>query len=181
MHSKRIILISGPPGSGKSSVSQRLAETSVYERVVRMHTDDFYDYICKGYIAPWLPEAYEQNTVIIESFAASVARLASGGYEVFVDGVLGPWFLEPWLTLAQSGFDVRYIILRPSEETTILRGTARDKDVALTDLDALKHMWRSFSDLGLYEPHAMDTTHQSIEETVRSIQKLLDKNVMRII
>ena len=181
MKSKRIVIISGSPGSGKSSVSLRLAENSAYKNVIRMHTDDFYSYICKGYIAPWLPEASEQNTVIIESFAASVARLASGGYEVFVDGVLGPWFLKPWLTLAQNGFDVRYIILRPSEETTILRGTARDKNVALTDVDAVKHMWQCFSDLGVYEPHVIDTTHQSIDETARSIQKLLDENAMRII
>jgi len=145
-----------------------------------MHTDDFYSYICKGYIPPWSPEAYEQNTVIIESLAASAARLASGGYEVIVDGVFGPWFLEPWFKLAQDGFDVRYIILRPSEQATILRATEREKGIVSIDVDAVKHMWQAFSDLGLYESYVIDTTSQSIDETVGSIKELLDKNAMRI-
>ena len=181
MKSKRIVIISGPPGSGKSSVSRILAENSAYERAVHMHTDDFYCYIRKGYISPWLSEACEQNTVIIESFASSVKGLASEGYEVIVDGVLGPWFIEPWLELAQNGFDVRYIILRPDEQTTILRAVEREKDVALTDVDAVRHMWQCFSNLGTYEPHIIDTTNQNIEETVALIQKLLCENAMRII
>ena len=179
MNSKRIIIISGSPGSGKSSVSLRLAECSASEFVIRMHTDDFYSYIRKGYISPWLSEASEQNTVIIESFVASVERLASGGYEVIVDGVLGPWFLEPWFKLAQDGFDVRYIILRPSEQIAVSRATKRKE--GLKDVDAIKHMWQCFSDLELYEPYAIDTSNQNIEETVSLIQKLLEENVMRIV
>jgi len=180
MKSKRIVLISGSPGSGKSSVSKKLAENSIYEQAVHMHTDDFYAYIHKGYIPPWLAEAEEQNTVIIEAAAASAARLAAGGYEVIVDGVLGPWFLDPWLKLTQDGFDVRYIILRPSEKATVLRATKREKGLALTDVDAVKLMWQCFSDLGTYEPHVIDTTNQNIEETVKTIQKLLDRNAMII-
>ena len=177
---KRIVIISGPPGSGKSSVSKRLAEDSIYDRAAHMHTDDFYRYIRKGYVSPWLSEANEQNTVIIEAFAASVKELAIGGYEVIVDGVLGPWFLDPWFGLAQSGFDIRYIILRPDEQTTISRAVNRESDTALTDIEAVKHMWQAFSDLGLYESHAIDTTHQSINETVALIQKMLAENAMRI-
>ena len=180
MKSKRIVIISGSPGSGKSTVSRNLAENSVYEKAVHMHTDDFYTYIHKGYISPWLPGANEQNTTIIESVAASVARLASGGYEVFVDGVLGPWFLDPWLKLARDGFDVRYIILRPSEEITISRATEREEGVVSIDVDAVKHMWQAFSDLGEYESHVIDTSNQSIEETVALIQKLLDENAIQL-
>jgi len=173
-----IAIISGPPGAGKSSISKQLAENSRCDKAAHMHTDDFYDYIRKGYIAPWLPEAHEQNTVIIESFTASVARLAAGGYEVIVDGIIGPWFLEPWLKLAQSGFDLRYVILRPDEHTTITRAAEREKTM---DIAAVKHMWGGFADLGEYEPYAIDTTNQNIEETVTSIRKLLDENAMRIL
>jgi len=180
MYSSRIIIISGPPGAGKSSISRKLAEKSVSEQAIHMHTDDFYNYIRKGYIPPWLPEAGEQNTVIIESIIASVARLASGGYEVIVDGVLGPWFVEPWLELAQIGFDVRYIILRPSKQVTIARATARKEANALTDVNAVTDMWQLFSDLGLYESHVIDTSNQSAEETVALILRLLNDNAMRI-
>jgi hypothetical protein len=120
-------------------------------------------------------------TVIIESFmAASVARLANGGYEVIVDGIVGPWFIEPWLKLVQNGFDVRYIILRPDEQTAISRAKERDKS-ALTDVDVIEHMWRCFSDLGKYESYTIDTTNQTIEATVTAIHKLLDENLMQIV
>lgn len=32
---------------------------------------------------------------MIEAVAASAERFSAGGYEVFVDGTIGPWFLEP--------------------------------------------------------------------------------------
>ncbi|MDR2006537.1 MAG: ATP-binding protein [Acidaminococcales bacterium] len=175
-----VVIISGPPGAGKSSVSKRLAEHSAYERAVHMHTDDFYHFIRKGYIAPWLSESHEQNTVIIEAFTASAARLAIGGYEVIVDGIVGPWFLAPWLKMAQDGFDVRYIILRPVEQTAVSRAVKRGGET-LTDAETVRRMWRAFADLGPYEPHVIDTTTQSIDETALSIRKLLGEGTMRIV
>lgn len=108
-----IVIISGPPGSGKSSVARRLAEQSMYERAIHMHTDDFYQSIRKGYVATWLPEAQEQNIIVLEAFTASAIRYAWGGYEVIVDGIIGPWFLDPWLKAVQDGLDVRFVVLRP--------------------------------------------------------------------
>src|SRR5262249_17760215 len=108
-----VVIISGPPGSGKSSVARRLTEQSLYERAVHLHTDDFYQAIRKGYVAPWLPESQEQNVIVIEAFTASATRYARGGYEVIVDGVVGPWFLDPWSKMAQDGLDVHYVVLRP--------------------------------------------------------------------
>lgn len=174
MSSKQIIIISGAPGSGKSSVSKRLAETSEFDHSVHMHTDDFYGYIRKGYISPWLLEAKEQNTVIIEAFAASVARLASGGYEVIVDGVIGPWFMEPWTALVRHGFTVKYIILRPDERTTISRATGRNERTALTDADVIRQIHCAFLGLGEFEKHVIDTTNLDIDETVKAIRKKTD-------
>ena len=170
-----IVIISGSPGSGKSSVSRLLAENSPHDKTIHFHTDDFYHSICKGYIAPWRSEAEEQNTTIIESFTASVARLAVGGYEVIVDGVIGPWFLSPWLDLVKNGFDVRYVILRPDEQTTVKRASERDK---IVDNDAVKNMWQAFKDLGSYKSHAIDTSCQSISETTAEIRRLLNDNAM---
>ena len=65
-----------------------------------MHTDDFYHYLSKGAILPHLPESNEQNLIVIEAFLEAAKRYARGGYDVIVDGIIGPWFL-------QSGFIVR--------------------------------------------------------------------------
>jgi len=167
----RIIIISGPCGAGKSTVSKLLAKNSTYNKTVHLHTDDFYNYICNGHIAPWLPEAVKQNTVVMEAFAASAAKYASGGYEVIVDGVIGSWFLEPWLEHVDKGFDVRYFILRADKETTLLRALNRKQ--SLIDIDGVKRMLKTFSNMGAYEPYVIDTTHQSVEKTVSAIQELL--------
>jgi len=180
MSSQRVIIISGSPGSGKSSVSRKLAEMSTHDMSVHMHTDDFYKYICKGHIEPWLLEAEAQNTVVIEAFATSVAKFAMGGYEVIVDGVIGPWFVEPWTRLVRDGFDVRYVILRADEHTTIYRATKRDKPTDLTDGNVVTEMWRAFCELGEYESHVIDTTNLSLEETIVEVRTKLKGDGMRI-
>ena len=92
----RIVILSGPPGAGKSTAARALAERSDLARAVHFHTDDFYGYIRKGYVDPWLPEASHQNEVIANALVAVSGAYAAGGYEVFVDGIVGPWLLAPW-------------------------------------------------------------------------------------
>ncbi len=51
----------------------------------------------------------------------------AGGYDVIVDGIIGPWSLTPWTRLAQEGYEVHYIILRASREETMKRAVERPK------------------------------------------------------
>jgi adenylate kinase family enzyme len=180
MKSTPIVIISGPPGSGKSSVVRRLAEDSECQRAVHMHTDDFYQYIRKGYISTWLPEAQEQNVIVLEAFTASAARYALGGYEVIVDGIIGPWYLEPWIKAVQDGFDVRFVILRPSKETTVARAIERQGSGVLVNPEVIGNMWNYFTNLGPYESHVIDTTMQNIDESVAAIKKSLEDGAMRL-
>ena len=71
-----------------------------------MHTDDFYAWILRA----------------MEAMAAVVDRYAASGYDVFVDGIVGPWFLEPWLGL---GRPVSYVVLLPSAEEARHRAEGR--------------------------------------------------------
>lgn len=74
-----------------------------------MHTDDFYHYLSKGAIPPHLPGSANQNLVVIEAFLAAAKRYAQDGYDVIVDGIIGPWFLEPWLNVVQEHYEVHYM------------------------------------------------------------------------
>ncbi len=180
MSATPLVIISGPPGSGKSSVARLLAEQSIYARAVHMHTDDFYRYIRKGYVATWLPEAQEQNIIVLEAFTLSATRYASGGYEVIVDGIIGPWFLDPWLKAVQDGLDVRFVVLRPNEQTSIARAVERQPGAALVNAEIVRKMWGYFAHLGQYESHVIDTTMHTLDESVAAVRKSLAAGDMRL-
>lgn len=107
MNQGRIIVITGSPGTGKTTTASIVAKESDMDKSVHMHTDDFFHYLSKGAIPPHLPESNKQNLVVIEAFLEAAKRYARGGYDVIVDGIVGPWFLEPWKALAQEDYEVQ--------------------------------------------------------------------------
>lgn len=110
MNQGRIIVITGSPGTGKTTTASIVAKESDMDKSVHMHTDDFFHYLSKGAIPPHLPESNKQNLVVIEAFLEAAKRYARGGYDVIVDGIVGPWFLEPWKALAQEDYEVHYML-----------------------------------------------------------------------
>ena len=158
MNQGRIIVITGSPGTGKTTTASIVAKESDMDKSVHMHTDDFFHYLSKGAIPPHLPESNKQNLVVIEAFLEAAKRYARGGYDVIVDGIVGPWFLEPWKALAQEDYEVHYIVLRASKKETMKRAVERSKLDRKTNIELVETMWEQFSGLGIYESNVIDTT-----------------------
>lgn len=173
MQKGRIIVITGSPGTGKTTVSAIVAKESDMEKSVHMHTDDFYHYLSKGAIPPHLPESNEQNLIVIEAFLEAAKRYVHGGYDVIVDGIVGTWFLEPWLKIVQEGYEVHYIILRASKDETMKRAIERSKLDTQTNIELVEAMWEQFKDLGVYEPNVIDTTDRTVTDTVSAIKEMI--------
>ena len=164
-----ILLVAGPPGAGKSTVSALIAGR--FERSVHLPTDDFQAWIARGSIEPWRVESYEQNTVIFSVAAASADLFASGGYDVVVDGVLGMWGLEPWRAL---GRPVAYALLLPDVSVAHQRAADRG-DHPLKDLEVVDMMHAAFlAHLDGYERHVIDSTSLTTEQTVSEIVRRVD-------
>src|SRR5665811_726433 len=93
-----LVVVTGPPGAGKSTIAEALAREFSPSALVR--GDDVFAFLREGAIAPWLPEAHSQNEVVIRAAAAAAGHLASGSCTVVYDGVVGPWFLPTFVEAA---------------------------------------------------------------------------------
>ena len=100
-----------------------------------------------------------------------IPRYARGGYDVIVDGIIGPWFLKPWQSLVREHYEVHYIILRASKEETLKRAVERSKLDRKTNIELVETMWEQFSNLGIYELNVIDTTTHSIKDTVSAVKE----------
>ncbi|HEY8948640.1 MAG TPA: AAA family ATPase [Rhizomicrobium sp.] len=161
-----VLILTGPPGAGKSTVADILARQSEGP-AVHLHTDDFYDrYIKSGYVLPWLPESQKQNETVTRAIAAAACAYAEGGYLTIIDGIVGPWFLMPFReAAAATNVPLHYVVLRPaSADITFARVQARGTH-GLKAEGPVHDLFRQFSDLGALEKHAFDSGAMSAEET----------------
>jgi predicted kinase len=96
----RVIVLTGPPGAGKSTVAALLA--AALDPSVHVYSDDFWHCIKRGAIPPYLPSSHRQNEVVVGVLAAAAFGYAAGGYHVVCDGIVGPWFLPPFRDQARD-------------------------------------------------------------------------------
>ncbi|MFI9415312.1 AAA family ATPase [Nocardia gamkensis] len=167
-----VIILTGPPGAGKTTVAELLA-AGASRPTIHVTTDWFYRSIRTGFVPPYLPEAQRQNEVVVDAIVASVATFACGGYDVVVDGIVGPWFLTPFRAAAERDLlELSYLVLRPDLDTTLARAQQRAGH-ELKDVEAITGLHTAFADLGELEDHVLDTGHLDAEQTVAEVRRAL--------
>jgi cytidylate kinase len=145
-----LVVVTGPPGAGKSVVSEELAKR--WQPSALVAGDAFFGMIKRGYVLPWLPEARHQNTVIIEAAAAAAGRLC-GICSVVFDGVLGPWFLQTFVR-ATGLTSLHYVLLLPPLETCLERVRNRAGH-GFTDLSVTSDLYQQFADARVDHRHVI--------------------------
>lgn len=164
-----VVLLTGPPGAGKSTTARSLA--AGFPRAVHVHTDDFWHAIVAGAIPPYLPESDAQNHTVMEVIRRAAWAYAEGGYVTIVDGILGPWMLPHF---RRDGSEpaprLHYIVLRPDRDETLRRAQARTAPDALVDAEPIASLWAQFAELGSLERHVIDTTGQDAGDTLRAVR-----------
>lgn len=170
-----LIVVTGPPGAGKSTVAEILTER--FEPSALVAGDAFFAMIERGYIDPWTKAAHHQNEVVIAAAAAAAGRMTKGGYTVVFDGVIGPWFLDAFL--AATGLDeIDYVMLLPPEHVCLQRIGSR-MGHQFSDPDAARHMYRDFKRAARSELCVVRST-DSPELVATTVTKLLERGALRV-
>lgn len=149
-----LILVTGPPGAGKSTVAAWLAER--FDRCAVVSGDAFYAFITRGARTPWQSGASEQNAICTAAAGAACGRFAAAGFPVVFDGVVGPWFLPQFLA-ATGQPDIDYAILLPPEDVVVERVRTRVGH-GFQDEAAARRMHRGFVRSGPEPRHVITDT-----------------------
>ncbi|MBX5203777.1 AAA family ATPase [Rhizobium sp. NZLR1] len=170
-----ILILTGPPGSGKTTTALALAEEPGSPKV-HLHSDDFWHFIKNGALPPYLPEAHEQNAVVMDVLAGVAEGYAKGGYFVVVDGIIGPWFLQSFKAITAP---LHYVVLRPPLDVAILRCQERGGDT-LTDPEPITALYKQFSSLEELEKHVLSTDGQARHDTLSMVIEAVEGGKFRL-
>ncbi|MEX2224966.1 MAG: AAA family ATPase [Dehalococcoidia bacterium] len=159
----QIVIVSGPPASGKSTVCEALCER--YDRTVHLETDDAYGWIRMGFVRPWHTDSSRQNMMVSRAAARAATAFAQEGYAVFIDGVIGPAHLPVYLEeLEKAGVPVHFALLLPALDVAVRRAAQREKRITGAE-EMFRRVYPMFSDAPNFAGCTIDTSDMTPMQT----------------
>lgn len=119
-----VVVVTGPPGAGKSAVAAGLAD--LLDPSVIVEADWFFGRWRRGAVDPWLPEAAGQTAHAGRAALAATVEFARSDAWVVYDGVLHADATRDLAALAaEAGAAVHRAVLLPPVDVCLARMAAR--------------------------------------------------------
>ena len=175
-----VVVVTGPPGSGKSAVAAALAE--LFERSVLLEADWFFGRRRRGGVDPWLPEAAAQNESAGRAALAATVEYARGDAWVVYDGVLHADTASDLAALVSvAGAAVHRVVLLPPVDVCLARVAARTGH-GFDDPAATRAMHAAFATSATSDDAAATwrTTHEPPDALARRVHDRLLEGGLRV-
>ena len=162
-----VILLSGPPGAGKSSVAEELKRQASTPAVC-IEGDCFWSFIIKENESLGRKKTFRTITA---SMIASAVPFALNGFEVIIDFSISPRLLPLAKKVFQSrNIPIQYVVLLATEKTCADRVANREEG-KVEDYASLHDFFLSFREDG---HHIVDTECGDIKSLARQIRSGLN-------
>jgi predicted kinase len=163
-----ITLITGPCGSGKSTITEELAKKSKYGVVINV--DKIRHLIKGGYEVPWAKtsKAKKQKNLAINNACSLARNFLKEGVNVFIDDVI---YEKEAINLYRKilGNEIKFFLLLPNKEVLVARDSARTQDsimgARVVELHELFNKNKNKIDW-----HIIDNSNLTIDETIEQIK-----------
>ena len=183
MPTGRLLLLTGSPGCGKTTVAPLVADR--HDPSACLDLDWFFAKLRRGAIEPWREEAHRQNRVVLHGAAEAVASFAEGGYFTVGEGILYPFMLDLFAAACEPrGIAMHYAVLRAPID--LVQQRVQDRRIepehvgALADAAVVGDLWTQFENHGVEERHRVDVGAREPAEVAEEIDRRLETDEFRL-
>ncbi|SRR6266550_1801564 len=169
-----VLAITGPAGSGKSTVAEKLAKQ--LDKCVNIDADHVKHMIVSGFFVdkndPKNPSGWGFNQwgLVGDSIGLLASNFAKSGYDVIINGYLD----EPaWTNVEKHISITKKILLLPQLSKVVERDAGRPADFAMGHQSVTKHHETFSSDSYYRNFTKLDTTDHPIDETIAAVKEML--------
>jgi ribosomal protein S18 acetylase RimI-like enzyme len=166
-----ILILTGPPGAGKTSVALALADR--YDRVAHINVDALRHFVTPtGYRAPGKP-GFERQQALATRNACDLARnFIAERFAVIIDDIVPALAdLDRYVEgLKYAGVSLHFVRLLPSRNACSQRNRARKAD--RVPEDRLRSVYAQFESAGDLPGSVIDNSALTVEATADRLQAL---------